>query len=116
LESARILLAAGADVNTKMANGSTALLVAILNGHYSLATFLLDHGANPNVADKDGKAALYAAVEMRNYQVTDTPGPQADKADALNLTKALLNHGADPNARLTAKPPYRGGINRTWLP
>jgi ankyrin repeat protein len=116
LESARILLAAGADVNTKMANGSSALLVAILNGHYSLAAFLLDHGADPNIADKDGKAPLYAAVEMRNYQVTDTPGPQADKAEALDLTKTLLNHGADPNARLTAKPPYRGGINRTWLP
>jgi uncharacterized protein len=115
-ESARMLLAAGADVNTRMANGSTALLVAILNGHYQLSNFLLDHGANPNLADMDGRAPLYAAVEMRNYEVTDTPGPEANKAEALDLTKALLNHGADPNARLTAKTPYRGGINRTWLP
>ena len=31
------------------------------------------------------------------------------------MTKALLNHAADPNARLTAKPPFRGGLNRNWL-
>jgi ankyrin repeat protein len=115
-ESMRILLDAGADVNATMANGSTALLIAILNGHYQLAMSLLDRGANPDMADMDGKSPLYAAVEMRNYQVTDTPGPEADKAEALELTKALLNRGADPNPRLTAKTPYRGGINRTWLP
>src|SRR5207249_8550340 len=89
---------------------------AILNGNYRLAGFLLDHGANPNIPDKDGKAGLYAAVEMRNLATTDTPGPPADKAEALELTQALLEHGADPNARLTGKPPFRGGANRAWLP
>src|SRR5437867_6036279 len=98
-----------------MANGSTALLAAILNGHYELSAFLLDHGANPNLGDKDNKAALYAAVEMRNLATTDTPGPAADKAEALELTKTLFQRGADPNARLTGKPPFRGGANRSWL-
>jgi ankyrin repeat protein len=115
LESARILLSAGADVNAPMANASTPLLLAIINGHYELANFLLDHGANPNLADKDGKAALYTAVEMRNLATTDVPGPAADKGEALELIKTLLNRGVDPNARLTAKPPFRGGINRSWL-
>jgi uncharacterized protein len=115
LESARILLAAGADVNAPMANATTPLLLAIINGHYELANFLLERGANPNLADKDGKAALYTAVEMRNLATTDVPGPAADKGEALELIKTLLNRGADPNARLTAKPPFRGGINRSWL-
>ena len=116
LEAAKILVDARADVNQMSANGSTALLMAILNGNYRLAGFLLDHGANPNIPDKDGKAGLYAAVEMRNLATTDTPGPPADKAEALELTQALLEHGADPNARLTGKPPFRGGANRAWLP
>src|SRR5207237_952064 len=77
--------------------------------------FLVNRGANPNLVDKDGKAALYAAVEMRNLSTTDTPGPAADKAEALELTKTLLQRGADPNARLTGKPPFRGGANRSWL-
>jgi ankyrin repeat protein len=115
LESARALVGAGADLNLAMANGSNALLLAILNGHYELASFLVEKGANPNVADSNGKAALYAAVEMRNLATTDTPGPQADKGEALELIRSLLNHGADPKARLTGRPPFRGGANRAWL-
>jgi ankyrin repeat protein len=115
LESARLLVAAKADVNATMANGTSSLLMAILNGHYQVAEFLLEKGANPNQADNTGKAALYAAVEMRNLATTDTPGPAADKNEALELTKALLKHGAEPNARLSGKPPFRGGLNRSWL-
>jgi ankyrin repeat protein len=89
--------------------------MAILNGNYELAGFLVEKGANPNIADSNGKAALYAAVEMRNLATTDTPGPQADKAEALELIRVLLNHGADPKARLTGRPPFRGGANRAWL-
>jgi uncharacterized protein len=115
LESVKMLVEAGADVNVAMANGSTAMLMAILNGHYALATYLLDHGANPNLADKDGKAALYAAVEMRNMPSTDTPGPVTDKQEVFRLINTLLERGANPNARLTARPPFRGGLNRNWL-
>jgi ankyrin repeat protein len=116
LETVKILVDGRADANVTSANGSTALLMAILNGNYQVAEFLLDHGANPNIADKDGKAALYATVEMRNLATTDTPGPSTDKAQALELTEALLKHGADANARLSGRPPFRGGANRTWLP
>jgi ankyrin len=115
LESAEILVAAGADPNLALANGSGPLLLAILNGHYQVASFLLNHGADPNHADKDGKAALYATVDMRNLATTDTPGPAADKAEALELIQTLLTRGANPNARLTARPQFRGGANRTWL-
>jgi ankyrin repeat protein len=115
LEAARILTGAGADVNMTMANGTSPLLMAILNGHYELAALLVDKGANPNLADTNGKAALYGAVDMRNLATTDTPGPQADKGEALELIRSLLSHGALVNARMTGKPPFRGGANRAWL-
>ena len=50
LESARGLVDAGADVNLTSAEGSNALLLAILNGHYELAAYLLGKGSDPNAA------------------------------------------------------------------
>jgi len=115
LESARLLVVSGADVNLPLGNNTSPLLMAIQNAHYELASFLLDHGANPNIADDDGKAALYAAVDMRNMATTDTPSPANDRDAALELIGKLLRHGAEPNVRLTDRPPFRGGANRTWL-
>src|SRR5207249_8639478 len=50
-ESARILLERGADVNLTMADGTSALVTAIINAHYELAAFLVEQGADPNIAD-----------------------------------------------------------------
>src|SRR5205823_6613934 len=51
LESAKLLLAAGADVNEKAPDGYTVLMLASHSGHGALASFLLDKGADPNAAD-----------------------------------------------------------------
>jgi ankyrin len=109
LKSAQILLAAGADVNETSADGSSALLVAVVNEHNSLAAFLLDKGANPNLADDKGRAPLYAAIDMRNLEWSTRPAPwERDSTDSFDLIKALIAHGADLNARLTKKIPLRG--------
>ena len=113
--TSRILVESGADLNATMGYGDTALLLAILNGHFELADYLLNHGADPNIADKDGKAPLYAAVEMRDYWFSDTPLPEVNKAAALTLIETLLEHGANPDAQITSKPPFRGGAYRGWL-
>ncbi len=108
-ESARILIDAGADINETAADGTSPLMIAIVNGHYALAAYLLDKGADPNAADAKGRAALYAAVDMRNLEWSTRPSPpEKDSLNDLDLIKALLNHGANPNQRLTKKIPLRG--------
>ncbi len=64
---------------------------------------------NPNLADDKGRAPLYAAVDMRNLEWSTRPAPpEKDTLSELDLIKALLDHGASPNARLTKKIPLRG--------
>jgi uncharacterized protein len=109
LNSVRALLGAGADINESAADGTSAILVAVLNGHYELANFLLEHGADPNAPDAKGRGALYAAVDMRNLEWSTRPAPpEKDNMTELDLINALLAHGANPNARLTKKIPLRG--------
>ena len=58
-------------------DGTTALVLAIINAHYDVAALLLEKGADPNVADVTGMAALYAAVDMNTLAVL--PGRPAPK-------------------------------------
>ena len=90
LPSARVLVAAGADVDDADAWGVSAAVLAAHGGHRELLEFLLDNGADPNAADA-GFAALHDAV-MRN----DT-----------RMVAALLAHGADPNQPLLTWTPTR---------
>src|SRR5262245_53888625 len=60
LESAKLLVAAGADVNTTAPDGYSALVLASHSGHGALASFLLEHGADPNSAGA-GFTALHTA-------------------------------------------------------
>jgi ankyrin repeat protein len=113
-DTVRTLLDGGADINLPMADGTTALVVAIINAHFELASYLLGKGADPNLADGKGMAALYGAVDMRNVMTTDVPQAKPDNLDPLDLIKAILEKGANVNARLTGKLPYRGGTNPTW--
>lgn len=108
-KSAELLLVAGANINETAQDGTSPLLVAILNGHYALASFLLEKGADPNIADGKGRAALYAAVDMRNLEWSTRPAPpEKDPLSDLDLINALIAHGANLNARLTKKIPLRG--------
>jgi len=103
-QAARALAETGADLNLTDPDGSSALVLAIINAHYDLAAMLLEKGASPNVADTSGMAALYAAVDMNTLD--ETPGRPAPKSSdatsSVDLVKVLLAHGANPNQPLTA--------------
>ena len=62
VESARLLIAAGADVNDAQPDGVSALVAAAHSGHTALGELLLDKGADPNAAE-GGYTALHAAID-----------------------------------------------------
>ena len=104
MDAVRVLLAAGADINGATGDQWTPLLVAIQNRYYRLAMFLLDHGADPNIANHRGWTPLYLAIDNRNIEHGDYPARKPDM-DHLEVIKALLDHGANVNAR---------GKDNTW--
>ena len=104
VESARLLLAAGADVDDAAADGNPALVVAAHGGHGSLAALLLRAGADPD-ASPLGYTALHAAV-LRGA-LRDRGVPNDDPGAGVPLVRALLAHGADPDPRLARGSPVR---------
>jgi ankyrin repeat protein len=84
IESVRLLVAAGADVNQAAGDGATPLIVSIVKHHEDIALFLLEKGADPNVAEP-GYTALHCAAVTGQMAVA----------------KALLARGADANAGVT---------------
>lgn len=63
LEIARLLVAAGADVNARQQGGWTPLHAAAAHGDESLARLLLEHGAEPGVANDAGRTPVDLARE-----------------------------------------------------
>ncbi len=112
LASGRTLVNAKADVNLGDPDGITPLIEAIINFHFDFAAFLLDRGADPNARDSRGRSALYAAVDMHTLDTSTRPNPvSSDKMDSVDVIKALLAHGANPNLRLTDSIPPRGPLD-----
>jgi len=112
LDAVRALLDAGADINQPTAGDkATPIIVATLNGYFDLARLMLDNGADPNLAQLNGVTPLYAAVNCQWAPRAGYPQPRAyeqQKTTYLDLMSALIDKGANPNARLRMKVWYSG--------
>jgi ankyrin repeat protein len=106
IELARLLMAAGADVNAVGGDGKTALALAIFNGNYDVASFLVDSKADVNVADAQRFTPLFWAVDRRNME-TAPNFPWIVTADPLPLIRKLLEAGANPNTIVNNTPRAR---------
>ena len=121
-DAASALLEAGADVNDTIRPfaaeddaedeplprdptvGTSALVLAVMNGHFSLAQYLVERGADPNAAEQGWTALHQLAYTRRpNSGKGMPPVVLLDRVDTLAFARFLLDNGANPNARQTAR-------------
>jgi len=119
LSAVEALVESGADVkHSSGADSTPPIVMAIINGHFDVAKYLLEQGADPNQVTADGLAPLYAVEDTQFAPVGWSPNPVTDqeKTSYLDLIKELLGRGADPNARLTHKLWFRpNNHDQLWI-
>ena len=140
IASTHALIGAGAKVNagintntenvissyTPASSGQTSpLVLAIINAHFELGQVLLEAGADPNIPDARG-SALHALSWVRRPG-SGRPPIATGKIDSLDLAKALLEQGADPNRQIAweeipfeidlgiVKPPPNISVGRNFI-
>jgi ankyrin repeat protein len=138
IDSVRQLIASGVNVNIRsvpipptpgvpagprgpgyqatISEGSTPLLVATVRGHVPVALFLLEQGADPNARDAGFTPLHWASgtweggISNQVYGFTDPMGGIPNRQQKIALVKSLVAHGANPNARMTRRPPGFQGL------
>ncbi len=128
VETASLLLIAGADPTLPNGHGVTPLSLAIGNGSPAMVKVLLEAGADPRDSDPTGESMLMQAAAVgvvENVQALLDAGAEVDTKDPvfeqtalmfaareghLDTVKLLLARGADPNARnkVGDPPPFIG--------
>jgi uncharacterized protein len=99
------LIDAGAPVGDVLPDGTSALVLAVVNAHYELAAALLDRGADPNASAQGWTALHQIAWSRRHNAGFNLPGPvQTGALDSLDLVRKLVARGANVNARVTKEP------------
>jgi hypothetical protein len=95
IEFAKLLIAAGADVNAPQNDGKTALHWAAERGEVEMVKLLLDNGANakalihnPTGISEDLDTPLHSAIHS-----------YVDDSKVIQVIDLLVGHGADVNAK-----------------
>ena len=102
------------DVNQALPDGTSALVLAVQNGHWEFADFLLDWGADVNAAGS-GFTALHQITRLRRTNIGFLPPPVGKGSiSSIELVSRLLAKHADVNAVMTRdfRDGYRNRFNR----
>jgi ankyrin repeat protein len=112
MAAARALVEGGVDVNqVSPGDKASPLLTAVINGHFDLAAYLLERGADPNLGSDAGVTPVYGVVNVQWAPIAAYPQPRAylqQSRGYLDMLKLLLDKGADPNVRVRRKVWYSG--------
>ena len=111
----KVLLDAGAPINQQSANGNTALIVAAMNGNAAAINFLLERGADINLANAQGWTPLYLTIKARTMEKGTMPNPRVDQAGLFKAIEFMVDHKVDINARIRGNTEVHNGIAATWL-
>ncbi len=109
LDTAKLLLDYGAEVDTRADDGTTALMLAASKGNRDLVSLLLKSGADPTLADKSGVTAASIAREKGETEMVDmlrqVPAP-ALATNRVQSTASALKATPELNASpvLNASP------------
>jgi len=111
IESMRILLDAGADIDFATKEEGSALVIATAAGHEELANYLLERGADPNIKDAYGHTPLHFAVHrglliMNNWAPSETDKYGWARHNLPSLVRTLLQHDADVDPRVEFALPF----------
>jgi len=108
--------ARGPAYQATLSAGSTPLLVATVRGQVPIALFLLERGADPNLGDAGFTPLHWAAgtweggVSNAVYGFSEPMSGIPNRQAKLQLVRALLARGANPNVRMTKRPPGFAGL------
>ena len=110
-DTAMALLNGGARLDQVNPGDQTSpLLMAVINGHFDLAMRYLERGADVSLTAANGAAPLFATLNHRWAPKSQYPNPkgyQQQTTSYLRVMQALLDRGADPNARIRKKVWYQ---------
>lgn len=129
LNTVKLLVERGADVNVQDEHGNTALQTAVTEGSSGIVEILLDYGANPNIAEPQG-GALHIAAQQGHVDIAKqlidkkaildlrapsgtTPLHMAAQKGHVKVVKLLCTSGANmnPQSRGGTTPLYQAARN-----